>query len=173
MLSVFHFRPFIFLVFILSYSFLTADIKILHEAPTPEEFVALRSICKMRERSLISAKKGIKNSLFWVTLRLEGQLIGMGRVIGDGGTVAQISDIAVHPDYQKQGYGKLILEHIHEYILNEIPDDAFVCLFAEKDVALFYQKLGYIISSDQWPGMYWPCADRKRIKSEILHFVVP
>lgn len=34
----------------------------------------------------------------------------MGRVIGDGGTTFQIVDIAVDPDYQGQGYGRVILE---------------------------------------------------------------
>jgi GNAT superfamily N-acetyltransferase len=33
----------------------------------------------------------------------------MGRVIGDGGTTFQIVDIAVDPDYQGQGYGRVIL----------------------------------------------------------------
>ena len=40
----------------------------------------------------------------------------MGRVIGDGGTTFQIVDIAVDPDYQGQGYGRVILEKIMEYI---------------------------------------------------------
>lgn len=126
-------------------------IQILSEPPSPEEFVALRAAAGMRQRSVSSAEKGLKNSLFWVTLRYQGQLIGMGRVIGDGGTAVQVSDIAVHPHFQKLGYGKLILETIQDYILREIPDDAFVCLFAEKKVAPFYQNYGYCFG-DQWLG---------------------
>ena len=47
---------------------------------------------------------------FNITIYEDQQLIGMGRVIGDGGTTFQIVDIAVDPDYQGQGYGRVILE---------------------------------------------------------------
>lgn len=140
-------------------------ITIFYEPPTPEEFVALRAIAGMRERTIASAEKGIKNSLFWVTLRKHGDLIGMGRVIGDGGTVAQITDVAVHPEYQGRGYGKCILDAIQKYILEEIPDDAFVCLFSEKEITPFYHSRGFEFSQENWPGMYWPCAQRVKIKS--------
>jgi N-acetylglutamate synthase-like GNAT family acetyltransferase len=146
----------------------TMDLKvdISHEVPSAEEYVALRTAAGLPPRSLASAEKGLKNSLFWITLRCQGQLIGMGRVVGDGGTVVQVTDIAVHPHYQKLGYGKLIFASIQEYILKEIPDDAFVCLFAKKEIASFYQNYGYCLAHEQWPGMYWPCAERRRIKSE-------
>src|SRR5579863_9749922 len=72
-------------------------IEILLGPPTAEEFVALRAAAGMKERKVASAEKGILNSLFWITLRSQGKLIGMGRVVGDGGTVVQITDIAVDP----------------------------------------------------------------------------
>ena len=137
------------------------DIRILYEAPTAEEFVALRECAGMRPRAVSSAEKGLRNSLFWVTLRSEDKLIGMGRVVGDGGTVAQITDIAVHPEFRGRGYGKRIFEEIQAYILREIPEDAFVCLFAEKEIAPFYEGRGFRFS-EQWPGMYWPCVDRAK-----------
>ncbi len=88
----------------------------------------------------------------------------MGRVVGDGGTIVQITDVVVDPEYQRNGYGKIILNSIQKYILAEIPDDAFVCLFAEKEIAHFYQHRGFELSQEKWPGMYWPCAERVKIK---------
>ena len=38
-----------------------------------------------------------------------GKAIGMGRVIGDGGTAFQITDIAVLPEHQGKGLGKRIM----------------------------------------------------------------
>lgn len=76
------------------------EIEVRYEPPHAEEFVALRAATGMRARTVASAEKGIPHSLFWITLRSQGKLIGMGRVVGDGGTVVQITDIAVHPDYQ-------------------------------------------------------------------------
>jgi GNAT superfamily N-acetyltransferase len=131
-----------------------------HDAPSAEEYVALRRDAGMKPRSVASAEKGLPHSLFWVCLREEGRLIGMGRVVGDGGTVVQVTDMAIHPDYQGKAYGKWILEAIQEYILKEIPADAFACLFVEPAKMPFYEQHGYRPSEGLWSGMYWPCADR-------------
>jgi len=139
-------------------------IEILYAPPTAEEFVALRAVAGMKERKVTSAEKGIPNSLFWITLRSRGKLIGMGRVVGDGGTVVQITDIAVDPEERGKGYGSYIFDQLREFILAEIPDDAFVCLFAEREVAPFYQERGFEFSQEKWPGMYWPCLERVKIK---------
>ena len=141
-------------------------IEVLYTPPTAKEFVDLRAAAGMRERKISSAEKGILNSLFWITLRNNGKLIGMGRVVGDGGTVVQITDIAVDPEQQGKGYGSFIFNRIQEFILSEIPDDAFVCLFAEKEIASFYQDKGFEFSQEKWPGMYWPCLDRVKIKAQ-------
>jgi GNAT superfamily N-acetyltransferase len=142
-------------------------VEVVYAAPKAEEFVALRAVAGMRERKIASAEKGLPNSLFWVTLRIQDKLIGMGRVVGDGGTVAQITDIAVHPDYRRRGYGRFIFEEIERYILEEIPDDAFVCLFAEKEIAHFYEGRGFVFAQEKWPGMFWPCAERAKLKEKI------
>jgi ribosomal protein S18 acetylase RimI-like enzyme len=142
------------------------DIEVLYEAPTAEEFVHLRKTTGMRERRVSSAEKAIKHALFWVTLRSHGQLIGMGRVVGDGGSFVAISDLAVHPDHQKKGLGRFMLETIQEYILQEVPDDAFVCLFANNQaVTAFYEQKGFKLSDETLPGMYWPNAERAKQKA--------
>lgn len=141
------------------------DIEILHEPPMAQEFVDLRAAAGMKERSVASAEKAIFNSLFWVTLQQE-KLIGMGRLVGDGGSVVQITDIAIDPEWQRKGYGSFIFDRIQKFILEEVPDDAFVCLFAEKEVTSFYQTKGFELSHEKWPGMYWPCLDRIKIKNQ-------
>jgi len=141
-------------------------IEVLYAPPTAKEFVDLRSAAGMRQRKIGSAEKGIPNSVFWITLRNQGKLIGMGRVVGDGATVVQITDIVVDPEQQGKGYGSFIFNRIREFILAEIPDDAFVCLFAEKEIAPFYQDRGFEFSQEKWPGMYWPCLDRAQIKAQ-------
>jgi GNAT superfamily N-acetyltransferase len=141
-------------------------IEVQYAPPTAEEFVALRAVAGMKERKILSAEKGIPNSLFWITLRSRSKLIGMGRVVGDGGTVVQITDIAVDPEERGKGYGSFIFDQIRDFILAEIPDDAFVCLFAEREAAPFYQARGFEFSQEKWPGMYWPCLDRVKINTK-------
>lgn len=147
------------------------EFEVMNIPPTAEEYVSLRARAGMKAREIDSARKGIPNSLFWIVLRHQGKLIGMGRAVGDGGTVVQITDIAVDPEYQGKGWGSFIFERLQEYILREIPDDAFVCLFAEKEIAPFYQKKGFEYSEEKWPGMYWPCLERVKIKAEMAPLV--
>ncbi|CAC8474322.1 Attachment to host cells and virulence [Staphylococcus aureus] len=85
----------------------------------------------MSPKTREAAEKGLPNALFTVTLYDKDRLIGMGRVIGDGGTVFQIVDIAVSKSYQGQDYGSLIMEHIMKYIKNVSVESAYVSLIAD------------------------------------------
>ena len=66
-------------------------------APDPETFLRLRAGAGMRPRSESGAAKGLGQELFSVVLRLEksGEIVGMGRVVGDGGTIFVICDMMV------------------------------------------------------------------------------
>lgn len=61
-------------------------IEIKHEPPTVEDYRNLRKIAGLSEKSRKAAEKGIPNACFNVTIYDQQALIGMGRVIGDGGT---------------------------------------------------------------------------------------
>ena len=57
-------------------------------------------------------KKSLLNNSVLVTTRLGNDkfLIGMSRATGDGIFNATIWDVAVRPDYQRQGIGNLIIK---------------------------------------------------------------
>ena len=93
-------------------------VKVTYDIPTCEDYCALRINAGMSPKTREAAEKGLPNALFTVTLYDKERLIGMGRVIGDGGTVFQIVDVAVLKSYQGQGYGSQIMEHIMKYIKN-------------------------------------------------------
>lgn len=61
------------------------------------------------------AEESLNQSLFGVTVQYQGKVVGMGRVIGDGRIFFYIQDIAVLPEHQNKGIGKLIMETIQEY----------------------------------------------------------
>src|SRR3990167_5092868 len=148
------------------YSMNMQEIEVIYAPPTAKEFVDLRVAAGMPRRTISSAEKGIPNSLFWITLRKHGKLIGMGRVVGDGGSVVLISDIAVDLGQQVERCASFIFDQIQEFILAEIPDDAFVCHFADREIASLCQAKGFVSSKEKWPGMYWPCPDRIKIKTQ-------
>ena len=65
-------------------------------------------------------------------------LVGFGRALSDGEYQAAIYDVAVHPEAQGNGIGKLIIQSI----LNRIPK-CNVILYASPGKEGFYQKLGF------------------------------
>ncbi|MFF2528387.1 GNAT family N-acetyltransferase [Brevibacillus sp. NPDC058079] len=73
----------------------------------------------------------MKNTVYAVTLFHEGIAIEMGRIIGDGGCFYQIVDIAVVPEHQKKGLGKVIMQHLMDYLDKNAPKTAYVSLIAD------------------------------------------
>ena len=68
-------------------------------------------------------------------------LIGMGRVIGDGGTVFQIVDIAVKDIYQGLGHGMAIMHEIMKYIESVAEEGTYVSLIADYPADQLYESL--------------------------------
>ena len=100
--------------------------KINLEVPSSEVFLALRKKAGMGPRSLAGAEKGLGRELFSVLLEHvpTGEIVGMGRIVGDGGTVFHVCDMAVLPEYQRMGGGSLIMTEIMNFIDREAPSDS-------------------------------------------------
>ena len=114
------------------------------QTPAPAEYMALRMAAGLSPKTAEASERGLPNSLFAVCVRDANQLIGMGRVIGDGGCNFEIVDIAVHPDYQRQGLGSRIMES---------PPSAYVCLIADEGAPALYQKFGFEFTAPVSVGM--------------------
>ncbi|SDK98688.1 GNAT family N-acetyltransferase [Natronorubrum texcoconense] len=127
---------------------------IREELPDPETFAALREAAGMPPRSLEGVERGLPNSLYGVVVVHEptDEPVGMGRIVGDGGTVYQISDMAVHPDHQRRGLGTRIMTALEDYINETAPSQAYVNLIA--DVDGFYEGFGYEPVRPDSKGLY-------------------
>ena len=87
---------------------------------------------------------GLEHSLFHVTVRDGDELIGMGRVIGDGAITFYIQDVIVREDYRGRGVGKAIMERLMDYVARTATEDAVVGLFAAKGKEPFYERFDFI-----------------------------
>jgi GNAT superfamily N-acetyltransferase len=92
-----------------------------------------------------------KQSWFAVSAYEDKILVGFGRIISDGTYHALIVDVIVHPDYQRKGIGKEIMNHLITKCKEHKVRD--VQLFAAKDKSVFYEHLGFFIRSADAPGM--------------------
>ncbi|MFC7086432.1 GNAT family N-acetyltransferase [Mammaliicoccus vitulinus] len=97
---------------------------------------------------------GLENALFNVTIYDKEKLIAMGRIVGDGATVFHIIDVAVHTAYQKQGLGKLVMDHIMSYIEENSFKGTYVNLISETPANYLYEKYGFKYVREDTPAMF-------------------
>jgi len=121
--------------------------------PTVAEYCALRAGAGLSPRSEEIVRVALPNTLFAVVVEHQSRAVGMGRVVGDGGTVFQVADIAVLPEHQGRGLGKQILDTIDAWLRGTARSGAFVNLFADHGVAPLYARYGFRARNPEEPGM--------------------
>jgi len=124
-----------------------------HRLPTPEEYVGLRDLAGLSPMTLEAARIGLPNSVAALTLRKDGLLVGMGRVIGDGGMFFQVVDVAVHPDHQRRGLGRIIMQNLMEQLKAAAPAGAYVSLIADDGADRLYREYGFTPTAPRSIGM--------------------
>ena len=128
-------------------------ITVIKEVAAVDDFLRLRVISGLTPRPVEAAKKALPNSLFGVHLIINNCTVGMGRVVGDGALNFEIVDVAVDPQYQGQGLGRIIMQYIMEYLNENAPEGAYITLLA--DVPELYKKFGFVLSRPECEGMHW------------------
>ncbi|KRA45629.1 GNAT family N-acetyltransferase [Devosia sp. Root635] len=120
-----------------------SDYELISGTPSVKDYRRLRRVAGLSEKSLAAAEAGLPNTWYAVTIRHEGKTIGMGRVIGDGGTAFQIVDIALEPNHQGRGLGKRIVAALVDHLRAHAPASAYVSLIADGDAQYLYAKYGF------------------------------
>ena len=94
--------------------------------------------------------KGLYNALRVVVARVDGQLVGLARVVGDGATICYLQDVLVHPDVRRQGLGESLVKEafaplaaVRQHVL--ITDE-------EDGQRSFYESLGFTQLGTDVPG---------------------
>ncbi|QHS24566.1 GNAT family N-acetyltransferase [Virgibacillus sp. MSP4-1] len=101
-----------------------------------------------------AAEVGLKNSWFAVCIYDKQTLIGMGRVIGDGGAFFQIVDIVVKPSYQGQGLGKRVMKEIMNHLDENTYAGSYVSLIADDPANKLYEQFEFKYTYPGSHGMY-------------------
>lgn len=111
--------------------------------PSVEVFRRLRTEAGLSDKAPEAVALALGNTWHGVVLHHEGEPIGMGRVIGDGGTAFQIVDICVHPAHQGRGLGRRIMAALTEELERRAPATAYVSLIADGPARFLYEKFGF------------------------------
>jgi ribosomal protein S18 acetylase RimI-like enzyme len=80
-------------------------------------------------------------------------VVGMGRVLGDGGWYFHIVDMAVLPEHQRRGLGDAILRALLDHIRETVPPGAYVSLLADPPGRRLYERHGFSETAPESVGM--------------------
>jgi GNAT superfamily N-acetyltransferase len=121
--------------------------RILENELTAEQFCIIQQSVGFGIPNLDQTKVALKNSLYSVSIEADSEIVGMGRLIGDGARIFYIQDLNIMPNYQRQGLGTLILTKLLDYVKNIKTVNSYqsiaVGLMSAKDKEEFYKKFGF------------------------------
>ena len=106
-------------------------------------------------KTVQAATTGLANTLFAVQIVLSSSpsnVVGMGRMIGDGGCFFQIVDIAVLPAHQGKGLGKMIMKELRDWMNENVPESGTVLLFADGRANELYKQFGFVETAGLTPS---------------------
>lgn len=129
--------------------------KIINFSPLVEDYCNLRIKAGLSPKSVNAAKIAMKNTWYGIHLKDKNKTIGMGRIVGDGGCHFQIVDIAVLPEYQGEGLGKVIMESLMDYYTKNALKTSYLSLIADGDAKYLYEKFGFKPTAPKSIGMYY------------------
>jgi len=86
----------------------------------------------------------LNNSHSLVTARLSGELVGIGNAISDGHLVVYYPHMLVHPNYQRKGIGRNMMNTLKD----KYADFHQHMLTADADAIAFYKSLGFEKAGD-------------------------
>lgn len=122
-----------------------SGLTVKHNELTAEEFIELWETVWGSGPSLEQTKLAMEHTLFRVSVYDNEKVVAMARMIGDMGLNYYIKDVAVRPEYQKKGIGKLLINELLDFVKKNgvSGTDIFVELCAVPDKVPFYEKLGF------------------------------
>ena len=124
---------------------------------TAAEYMELRKIVGWVEFPLEEAQACIDNAYRVRCVRDDGKAIGVVRLLWDGGYIAFLSDVIVHPQYQGQGIGRTLVEACISRLKNDMKPGYKVKMTLNSAVGKepFYEKFGFKVrpNEDSGPGM--------------------
>lgn len=115
-----------------------------------EDFVRLRIETGFAEIPVEHARKALQNGLINVSAIYNGELVGMGRLVGDGAMYWYLQEIIILPQFQRKGIGTMIVNHLVDYAKANSTSGKFTTIggVSAKGKEPFYEKMGFEIISN-------------------------
>ena len=126
-------------------------IKVVKKFPTNVEFNKLLDTVEWGKRDNKIINKQRAASCFAVSAYDKDNIVGMGRVIGDGSNFI-IFDLVVDEAYQNKGIGTQLMDAIIKWFEKNRDEHGRLMLFSAGGVESFYEKLGFVTRPYEYLG---------------------
>ena len=128
--------------------------QIEHRLPILAEYKELRASAGWWKTDDKATDIALSKSLFSVVAIKNDNVIGLVRVVGDGGLYFYIQDLIVRPEFRGNEFGKKLVNEAMSYIKANAKSGAFVGLMAAKGLEKYYELFGFKARDENAPGMY-------------------
>lgn len=125
----------------------------VERVPSVEDYNRVRVAAGLSRKDPEAAAVGLANTVFGACAEKDGEIVGIGRIVGDGALFFEVVDIAVVPEHQGKGLGAGIMGALMSYLRENARPGAFVSLAADAGVSPFYERYGFEVRPPGSPGM--------------------
>ncbi len=123
--------------------------------PPVHDYLRLRAAAGLSPKTEQQAAAALSGA--WATCHVVHKetraVVGMGRLLGDGGWYFHVVDMAVLPEHQRRGLGDAILAALLDRIRAAAPPGAYVNLLADPPGRRLYERHGFTETAPQSVGM--------------------
>jgi len=126
--------------------------RLVERVPSVEDYNGVRTAAGLGRRDPEAAEAGLPNTLFGVCAESGGRVVGIGRIIGDGGLFFQVVDVAVVPEHQGAGLGAAVMDTLMSWLRENASAGAYVQLVAAEGTTRFYEKYGFRVRTPETSG---------------------
>ena len=131
------------------------EYSVIHDI-NPIDFINLRKVLGWKEINSKQVEKGLNRTMCKVSVKVDNKTIALGRLVGDYSCKGVLSDILVHPDYQKQGFGKIVVTTLLKMVQDNLSDGEVFQIEATPTSGNrdFYVKCGFKYKPQNQDGVY-------------------
>ena len=128
-------------------------ISIVDRAPTVAEYQGLESAVGFRTHNQPAISQALSNSVFAVCAIEGSEIVGSGRIVGDGAISFLLTNILVIPSHQRMGIGTAIVNRLCT-MMETLPWENMVLEVAPlAGLKEFYERNGFRSPGKAPPGM--------------------
>ena len=118
------------------------------DVPSVEEYRELRAKVGWGAADEATVRQTIGAACYTVTLRRQGKLAGLARVMGDGTLYFFLADLIVDPEFRGARLGDRLMRAVTDYFDKSARPGATIGLIPLRGGESFYERFGFVRCPD-------------------------